>query len=154
MSDKIITNRSSAVIVQLEKNDHLDISGKIYSQYYHTGTDFSGVHEFLNACEDLFNTLVCPQPSVAERSFRKKYAVANLKTVEAVEDMDQLLQNKEKNTFVINVLFRQNASWQGNIQWVNQNKTQSFRSTLELLKLMDSALESEEAVTVGWEPAK
>ncbi|MBQ3108078.1 MAG: hypothetical protein IJP37_03790 [Clostridia bacterium] len=66
--------------------------------------------------------------------------------------MDQIIQSKGKNTFVINVLFRQNASWQGTIQWVNQNKTQHFRSTLELIKLMDSALESEEeAVTVGWE---
>ena len=153
MSEKIITNRSSAVIVQLDPNRNGDLCGRIYSRFYGSGTGFNGIHEFLNACEDLFDTLACPQAAVTERTFREKSAAPmNTKTVEVVEDMDQIIQSKGKNTFVINVLFRQNASWQGTIQWVNQNKTQHFRSTLELIKLMDSALESEEeAVTVGWE---
>ncbi|NLU32009.1 MAG: hypothetical protein GXX04_05250 [Clostridiaceae bacterium] len=45
-----------------------------------------------------------------------------------------------KATFLIKVLLRQNATWQGKIQWIEKNKTQNFRSDLEMLKLMDDAL--------------
>lgn len=48
----------------------------------------------------------------------------------------------EKATFIVHVQFRQNANWQGNIQWVESKKSQKFRSTLEMIKLMDEALES------------
>ena len=35
-----------------------------------------------------------------------------------------------------------NATWQGEVVWADQNRTQKFRSALELMKLMDSALET------------
>jgi hypothetical protein len=43
-------------------------------------------------------------------------------------------------TFYLRVLFRQNSSWQGSIFWQEKEKGESFRSVLELLTLMDSAL--------------
>lgn len=43
-------------------------------------------------------------------------------------------------TFTVRVLFRQNASWQGTVLWQEQNRDESFRSVLELVFLMDSAL--------------
>lgn len=46
----------------------------------------------------------------------------------------------EKATFVIQVLYRQNSTWQGSITWVEKQKTQRFRSTLEMIKLMDDVL--------------
>lgn len=36
----------------------------------------------------------------------------------------------------------QNESWQGRVVWAEENKTEYFRSTLELIKLMDAALSS------------
>ena len=43
-------------------------------------------------------------------------------------------------TFQISVLFRQNASWQGNILWVDRDMESQFRSALELIGLLDNAL--------------
>jgi hypothetical protein len=43
-------------------------------------------------------------------------------------------------TFDINVMFRQNASWQGSILWRNRKLESRFRSVLELVGLMDDAL--------------
>lgn len=48
-----------------------------------------------------------------------------------------------KATFIVQVEFCQNASWQGKIAWTDQKKEQNFRSALELLKLMDEALQGE-----------
>lgn len=46
-------------------------------------------------------------------------------------------------TFVIRVQYRQNATWQGQVTWAEGQETRSFRSALELLKLIDNALETE-----------
>ena len=43
-------------------------------------------------------------------------------------------------TFAVRILFRQNASWQGSVTWLEGNREESFRSVLELIFLMDSAL--------------
>ena len=43
-------------------------------------------------------------------------------------------------TFKLEILFRQNASWQGNLIYAENNRSSSFRSVLELLTLIDSAL--------------
>jgi ABC-type phosphate/phosphonate transport system ATPase subunit len=45
-----------------------------------------------------------------------------------------------KGTFEISVKFMQNSTWQGQIHWVEKNQKQNFRSALEMLKLMDEAL--------------
>ena len=52
----------------------------------------------------------------------------------------------EQATFVVHVQFRQNATWQGTIQWLEEKKTQKFRSMLEMLKLMDQALQKEQTI--------
>ncbi len=48
-----------------------------------------------------------------------------------------------KQTFLIDIIDQQNASWQGTVQWVNTGKKENFRSALELLRLIDSVLENE-----------
>ena len=48
-----------------------------------------------------------------------------------------------KQTFVVEVIDQQNASWQGSVNWINAGKKENFRSALELIRLIDSALESE-----------
>lgn len=47
-------------------------------------------------------------------------------------------------TFELRLLFRQHASWQGEVLWLEKNTRQNFRSVLELVCLMDSALRSAE----------
>ena len=43
-------------------------------------------------------------------------------------------------TFSIRILFRQNASWQGSVTWLEGKQEEYFRSVLELMVLMDNAL--------------
>ena len=47
---------------------------------------------------------------------------------------------KEKQTFILEVNDTQNHSWQGQIEWVQGRKKQSFRSVMELLRLIDSVV--------------
>ncbi|MDR2131812.1 MAG: hypothetical protein LBP30_00535 [Clostridiales Family XIII bacterium] len=50
-------------------------------------------------------------------------------------------------TFVIRILNRQNATWQGVVTRVDKKEEQPFRSLLELIKLIDSAFEEEDKNT-------
>ncbi len=45
-----------------------------------------------------------------------------------------------KQSFVIEVQSRENHGWQGAIIWVEGQKKEYFRSALEMLKLIDSAV--------------
>ena len=66
--------------------------------------------------------------------------------------MNQMeIEEKDRATFVVHVKFRQKATWQGTIQWVDTNKTQSFRSTLEMIKLIDEALDDGGNMKISWE---
>lgn len=51
------------------------------------------------------------------------------------------MKQGELGTFVVHISHNENATWQGEIVWAERNKKQKFRSALELLKLIDSALE-------------
>ena len=49
-----------------------------------------------------------------------------------------------KASCIVRVTSRQNATWQGSISWTERGVTKHFRSALELIKLIDSALDEEE----------
>ena len=51
-------------------------------------------------------------------------------------------KKKHTGTFVIHVSHCDNATWQGEVTWADANK--NFRSALELIKLIDGALEVDE----------
>ncbi|MCI8515328.1 MAG: hypothetical protein HFG75_00350 [Hungatella sp.] len=60
-----------------------------------------------------------------------------------------LNESGKKATFVVNVQYRQNATWQGKVLWAEAGRSCNFRSALELLKLIDGALDEEEAGAQG-----
>jgi hypothetical protein len=66
--------------------------------------------------------------------------------------------NSPECSFSLQIQFRQNASWQGRIIWMEEKKTVTFRSLLELLVLLEEALgeknPSDFGNIVNWEQKK
>ena len=54
-----------------------------------------------------------------------------------------MTKNAKKCSFVVQIMGMQNQTWQGTVTWLNGKHTEAFRSLLELIKLMDSAVNSE-----------
>lgn len=52
-----------------------------------------------------------------------------------------------KQTFILEVTSTENQSWQGRIDWIQGKEKQSFRSVLELLRLIDSVVCPQEEAT-------
>lgn len=46
-------------------------------------------------------------------------------------------------TFIVNIKCRENATWQGKVTWAQKSKTKYFRSTLELIKMLNSAMDDD-----------
>ena len=42
--------------------------------------------------------------------------------------------------FLVRIVFRQNASWQGEVHWLNTDKKKRFRSFLELTMLLNQCM--------------
>lgn len=60
------------------------------------------------------------------------------------------MSRKQSNdTFIIQIAYQQNDTWQGTLKWMNQGKEAHFRSTLELLHMIDSALNSDSESTIS-----
>lgn len=46
------------------------------------------------------------------------------------------------NTFVVQITYQQNYTWQGTVKWMDQKKEEHFRSALELISMIDDAVKS------------
>ena len=51
-------------------------------------------------------------------------------------------------TFRVQILFRRNASWQGRITWMEGKKSCNFRSVLEFMTLMNSAISEKQMCSI------
>lgn len=47
-----------------------------------------------------------------------------------------------KAGFMIEIRYMEHSSWQGTVKWLDGEREECFRSTLELLKIMDSAAQA------------
>ena len=62
----------------------------------------------------------------------------------------KILHTKEQ-TFIVDVKSSQQDTWQGTITWTQEQKKIAFRSTLELIRLLDSAIGTSKLNERDWE---
>lgn len=104
-----------------------------YSNPFCGARSFYGLTQLLVGMEDMLNQMKFPQSFTTAR----KFCDVELPAAETLEEQGQ---SGAMATFAVRVLFRQNASWQGSVKWLEGDKEEQFRSVLELILLMDSAL--------------
>lgn len=123
--------------------------GDIYGRIYHVSLDqpihFHGVLSLLREMDQYLDSYDFPQVGMQLRSFSTKES-----NRAAREDQAAVVTHFAKEyirgklaTFRIRILFRQNATWQGSIRWMEGDKEERFRSVLEMMMLMDSCFTGE-----------
>ena len=133
MMTKAWGNEYRATTVCIDSYENGIPAGRIFNPYLDTGKSFYSLTQFLFQMEQTLNAMNFPQSYTATRTFAE--APKERRPVPGTE-----FRKGTAATFVVKVLFRQNASWQGSVIWQEGGKEQSFRSVLELIFLMDSAL--------------
>ena len=104
---------------------------------------FSSLSRFLLLMEEMLEITNEPQSDTLRRSF----SALLLQQGSGIHWSS--IPKGSLATFELQVLFRQHSSWQGLLFWKEQHREQSFRSVLELILLMDSALREKEGLEAG-----
>ena len=123
----------NAVLLSVASYRNKKISGIAVCPGLRRRCGFDNLMQLLLVIEDMLNELNAPQRSMDLRTFggwREQPPVQE----ERAEVGTALA------TLKVTVLFRQNASWQGTVEWTEGRMEAHFRSVLELVMLMDSAL--------------
>jgi len=114
------------------------VSGRMYNRALDAGKIFRCLTQLLKTLENTLDDIEYPKAFTAPRRFAPPKENAE-------EPADSQSPKGQQATFAVRILFRQNASWQGSVTWMEGKQEQSFRSALELIFLMNSALEHREA---------
>lgn len=77
--------------------------------------------------------------SVERAGEKGAFGEMGIRMTEAFDDM--IAHRGQGATFIIRVQYRQHSSWQGEVVWVDGGKKRYFESVLELVRLIDRALE-------------
>jgi len=152
LEPRLLSSNISRFRILINETDDYNMSGIIYNEYYELLMHFSGIREFFSRLDRFFDYVNFPQSTHQHRTFNAKKN--DRKEVPSAMKKEKIeVAAGGKATFTVHVQFRQNASWQGTIQWIEGNKTQHFRSELEMIKLMMNAInfDSESDGLADWD---
>ena len=141
------------ITVCVDESQASEISGRLYHGYSQEPQSFENVVQLIRYMADFYDSIRFPESSVVLREFTSEKRAMEELHEKSMEYQQLMEQSGICATFHIFVKYRQNATWQGSIQWLDKKKTQRFRSTLELIQLMDSALDSrgpDEKAVAAW----
>jgi hypothetical protein len=132
----------NGVILCVDRLGAAGPAGQLFHSYRTDAVPFGGADEMIFHMEDLYDTLNFPHPGTNERSFipAKKTEAHFTERDRIMKDETLLSKHGDLGTFIVRVQHRQNSSWQGRITWMEQDKTISFRSVWEMVKLIESAV--------------
>ena len=138
MKERIWDNQFRTTTVCVDSYENGILCGRVYNPLWEAGRPFKSLTQFLILMEQMLDDVGFPQPYNETRNF------APISTCIGECSPSTTGLRGKCMTFRVQVLFRQHASWQGCATWEETQKTQSFRSVLELVLLLDSALRSQE----------
>lgn len=132
---KIWGEKYRSWVLCIDRYDAAVLCGRLYHPEVPQGEGFRSLMELLVRMEELLDEMQFPQSFTSVRGFGMPERL-NLHT-----GLDMELRPGELATFQVRILFRQNASWQGTLSWLDEQREEHFRSTLELVLLLHSALQ-------------
>ena len=144
------------VLICIDEYNEGEMKGSIYSSSEGEPDKFTSAITLVKEINRIFDEGDAPQSTMKVRGFnrtgqnnsqkredtRRSGKAADPRKISAV----QMNAHGNVATFRVRIKFRQNASWQGELYWVEKNKEENFRSVLELLMLIDSSFTAAKAV--------
>ena len=123
----------NGVILCINQNNEGELGGEFFHSYSEAPVPFQGIG---------FGEMPKPDGRIHERK-------------RIMKDETLLAKHGDIGTFIVRVQHRQNSSWQGRITWMEEDRTIQFRSVWEMIKLIESAVDSvsqEDGEEINWFP--
>ena len=138
MQDRARGNEYRTTTVCVDSYELGVFAGRFYNPHLKDGESFQSLTQFLVKMEHTLDAMRFPQSFTTSRAFAPP-PKPRTEMAPIPDPQEGLLA-----TFAVRVIFRQNASWQGSVSWLEEGREESFRSVLELILLMNSALSGTE----------
>lgn len=124
-------------VISIDSYENRVLNGRISNPYLEEGISFRSTIEFIREMENLMRDLKFPQAY----NERREFCTGPEPTPRDAALVAPAPKKGRLATFALRIMFRQNASWQGSLVWMNEKREECFRSVRELLLLIDSALD-------------
>lgn len=132
-------------VICIDRIQDENFIGRIYHKFNKAAIEFKNIEQILLILDRLCDKVGYPQRTTKPRQFQSGNITERREEVLQVVDSNSILEQKGSiGTFVVHVKYRQHSTWQGEVVWAEKGLKKSFRSALELLKLIDGALEGDE----------
>lgn len=128
-------------IIAVDSYNSVDFTGKLYNPFYKQCVQIKSFQQLIKELDTLMDEIGCPMSGMEKRTFIKNFHS---------DERALFLTNKTQaprgkaGTFAIRIQYRNNASWQGTVKWLDGDAEEYFRSVLELFWLLDSAMNVDE----------
>lgn len=138
MTTKAWSEEYRTILVCVDSYHHGTLQGRFYNPVLNEGHSFQSMTQFITKMEQSLDGMEFPKAYTVTRTFSPT-------PEKPPNPPNTVYQEGRLASFALRILFRQNASWQGSIVWLDQNREQRFRSVLELILLFDNALTPKQA---------
>lgn len=136
----IALHAPNIVSVCVDGYENGEPSGRIYHCYDTDPWMFTDVVTLIERTDALFDSISFPQASTRIRELVKTERIKK-ETPEKVTTAQSVAEHRGgRGTFLMQVQYRQNSSWQGEVEWLEGAEIQRFKSELELLKILSNSL--------------
>ena len=135
------------VMVCVDGVENGDIYGRYFHRYKKEETFFPDSATLVIEMQRFYDDIGYPQAAIKTRNFieRKGGRIPAKEHMAVISDSQSLMQCRGKlATFLVGVTSRQNASWQGDVVWMEQKIRKHFCSDMELVVFVDDAVKKSE----------
>ena len=135
------------VMVCVDGVENGDIYGRYFHRYKKEETFFLNSAMLFSEVEQFYDIIGYPQAAMRTRNFieREREKIPAKEHMTVIYDSQTLMQFRGKlATFLVGATSRQNASWQGDVVWMEQKIRKHFCSDMELVVFVDDAVKKSE----------
>lgn len=133
MHEKIQGNDYWITMVYIDSYEDNVLRGCLTNPFLNNWQNFTSLSDFIIKMELMMDMMDLPQSYASNRRFSNE-------PLPQLHKPTGVMRRGNKATFSLTIRFRRNNSWQGTISWLETHREQNFRSVLELIVMMDSAL--------------
>jgi hypothetical protein len=139
ISTKFVPYEMKTCTITVYSYEGKTLKGTVANPYFEEPVVFENAIQLVLLIDELQDAICFPHESMRTRSFADS---ENPKPAREKRTADEagMTGRSPLASFKLNIMFRQNASWQGSIVWIDNRTESQFRSLLELIVLLDSAL--------------
>lgn len=142
-----IRNEMCYIQICIDEYDSGEIRGRIFNAYYREAIFFDNSMDMFRKLDTIFDTFDYPHATMQMRRFPSDDVPERKKIVRVRLAPGQKLYKHDVRgriaTLKTRIMFRQNASWQGSVCWVEEDLKEDFSSVLELIMLLVSIFDED-----------